>query len=88
MENGGGGGADSSRLCMSDTPTPTPTTDDVRNKAAQVAGAGVQSYTHGSRTVNRSNPNELLDAADRLDRREARRKRGICAIVSHTVGVI
>ena len=81
--------ADSSPLCMSEpTSTPTPTSDDIRNKAAQVAGAGVQSYTHGNRTVNRSNPNELLDASDRLERREMRRKRGICSKVCNQVGVI
>jgi len=72
---------------MSET-TPTPTADQIREKAAQVAGAGVQSYTHGNRTVNRSNPNELMDAADRADRRAARRKRGICSKVCNQVGVI
>ena len=72
-------GADKPPVGMSETPTAEEAAAAARAKAAAVAGAGIQSYTHGSRTVSRSSPTELLDAADRIELREMRRKRGFVA---------
>ncbi len=72
---------------MSDPTAEEATATDIRDKAAAVAGDGIQSYTHGARTVNRSNPNELLDAAAKIELRAIRRLRGFCANCDASGGV-
>ena len=53
--------------------------EDIRTKAAAVAEAAISSYSHGNRQVNRSDPVVMLNVADRLELREARKLRGFCA---------
>ena len=60
--------------------------ENIRTKAAANAAAGIQSYTHGARTVNRSDPAKQLEIADRMELRAQRRLRGFCATVDQSGG--
>lgn len=61
--------------------------DEIREKAAAVAADGIQSYTHGSRQVNRSDPEKLMDLAARLELRAQRRLRGFVADCDASAGI-
>ena len=66
--------------------TSTPTAAEVAAAAAESAAAGIASYTHGSRSVTRLSPGQLLDVADRLAARAHRSRRGPFMVVSQGGG--
>jgi hypothetical protein len=72
---------------MSDPTAEETAAEAIRKKAAANATAGIQSYTHGSRQVNRSDPEKQLDVAGRIELRAARRLRGFCANCDASGGV-
>ena len=49
----------------------------LQETAAEIAGAGISSYTHGSRSVSKISPDTLLDVDARLRARAARRRGGL-----------